>query len=154
METGSDIYTITLSTGGGTTLSIYGAIPDLILNVPSLRGVVIQRLEGISGVYGGERDGGGVGTECKLDTEEVGTGARRVARGCPRVSKEARHGPAMIDAGMRYYLYRSGGAKAVKYSSLLQVKVRDTEVCLIPCARQQTPVVCRNHTSAHTILRS
>ena len=100
IETGSVIYTITLSAGGGTTLSVYCAIPDLILNVPSLRGVVIQRLEGISGVYDGERDGGGVGTECKPDSEEVGTGARRVARGCPRVFKEARHGPALIDAGM------------------------------------------------------
>ena len=119
METGSDIYTITLSAGGGTTLSIYCAIPDLILNVPSLRGVVIQRLEGISGVYDGERDGGGVGTECKPDSEEVGTGARRVRRGCSRVFKEARHGPAMIAAGVRYYLYRSGGAKAVKRFSLL-----------------------------------
>lgn len=38
----------------------------------------------------------------------------------------------MIDAGMRYYLYRFGGAKAMKYSSLLQVKVCDTEVCLTP----------------------
>ena len=80
METGSDIYAITLSAGGGTTLSIYCTIPDLILNVPSLRGVVIQRLEGISGVYDGERDGGGVGTEYKLDREEVETGARHVAR--------------------------------------------------------------------------
>ena len=121
METGSDIYTITLSAGGGTTLSIYCAIPGLILNVPSLRGVVlhVQRLEGISGVYDGERDGGGVGTECKPDREEVGMGARGVQRGCPRGFKEARHGPALIDAGVRYYLYRSGGAKAVKHFSLL-----------------------------------
>ena len=104
-------------------------------------------------LYGGERDGVGVGSETKPDTEEVGTGARRVARGCPRVFKEARHGPAMIDAGMRYYMYRSGGAKAMKYSSLLQVKVCDTEVCFLPRARQQTPVVCRNHTFAHIILR-
>ena len=86
------LCTITLSAGGGTTLSVYCAIPDLILNVPSLRGVVIQRLEGISGVYDGERDGGGVGTESKPDSE-VGTGARRVRRGCSRVFKEARHGP-------------------------------------------------------------
>ena len=86
METGSDIYTITLSAGGGTTLSIYCTIPDLIRNVHSLR-------EGISGVYDGEKDGGGVGTECKPDSEEVGTGARRVARGGPRVFKESRHNP-------------------------------------------------------------
>ena len=85
METGSDIYTITLSAGGGTELSIYCTIPDLILNVPSLRGVVIQRPEGISGVYDGERDGGGVGTECKPDSEEVGTRARGLQVGCPRV---------------------------------------------------------------------
>ena len=76
-------------------------------------------------VYDGERDGGGVGTECKPDSEEVGMGARRVARGCPSVFKEARHGPAMIDAGMRYYLYRSGGAKAMqRFSLLCMYKIR------------------------------
>ena len=41
--------------------------------------------EGISGVYDGERDGGGVGTECKPDSEEVGTRARGLQGGCPRV---------------------------------------------------------------------
>ena len=51
---------------------------------------------------------GWMGVE-KVEGEYRGAKARvrRVARGCPRVFMEARHGSAMIDAGMWYYLYQS-----------------------------------------------
>ena len=65
----------------------------------------------------------------KVEGEYRGAKARvrRVARGCPRVFKEARLGSDMIDAGIRYCLCRSDRSEEMKAFFSARGKLYETQ---------------------------